>query len=682
MMAGAVGFVSPPVTSLWAEDPSAGNPVQAVIPARWTPVFGPRQTIDFAESRQADAWLHHVALGDPSFDSFQRRPGNPIVRGKPPFEWPVNGFLFEDPKSGNWYSYVGHYPSNYDIGRPDKPVPHCRVYRSKDRGKFWEEIGPIFNDPTFRFEGDTHAASHAPDVSVVFDGGRYHMAYDWATENTTWENVFHPSGGADSGVGYAWAERPEGPFHRALRPILCASQIPKRFAWSHKYLRAYATTLIRRANDWLVLTLTDSDRCYSWGLMAMTAADPAGPWSDPVLVLSVEGDHYYPAPVESFPAFVHEGRIYAPCTSVALNRNFQVVYRAAIETAHRPEAWELFQHGTAWHGEPVANEGFGIWGQTYSGFVDRQGALNVLFPSREVPSGVGTINLASRPWTKPLRERGFVLNGYEGTSLTLLRAAWRDFELDAQLTLHGQAARVLWGYQAPVGPDRHVSGASLHALALTRHHSIELSEKGWHASAVDAAGRVSSVASGKLEGGPSRHLVLAVQDDGQTRLAIDGKSCWQGQIPVATGAIGLLVQPHSNLAVERFAVTGEVRRLELPLLFIEALTGAGVAMDDWDVAQSPNYRYGVGAVRKTPGGRAKWNFRGRGFRLWSPKGPDFGRCEVLLNGKRFAELDLHRDRTESSQIVFTCEDAGDGYHAVVLNSIAGRLVIDSMDIIN
>ena len=213
-----------------------------------------------------------------------------------------------------------------------------------------------------------------------------------------------------------------------------------------------------------------------------------------------------------------------------------------------------------------------------------------------------------------------MLNGYEGMSLTLLRAAWSGFRLDAQLTLHGQAARVLWGYQAPVGPDRHVCGASLHALALTQHHSIELSEKAWHASAVDAAGRVSSVAGGKLEGGPSRHLVLTVQDDGQTRLAIDGKPHWQGHIPVATGAIGLLAQPHSNLAVERFAVTGVVRRLELPLLFIEALTGAGVAMDDWDVAQSPNYRYGVGAVRKTPGGRANGISAAAGFASGRRKG--------------------------------------------------------------
>ena len=74
-------------------------PTVAVVPERWTPPSDRGSKIDFALGQQADAWLRHDALGDPSFDNFERRPGNPIVRGKPPLNWPVNGFLFEDPKS-------------------------------------------------------------------------------------------------------------------------------------------------------------------------------------------------------------------------------------------------------------------------------------------------------------------------------------------------------------------------------------------------------------------------------------------------------------------------------------------------------------------------------------------------------------------------------------------------------
>jgi len=152
-------------------------------------------------------------------------------------------------------------------------------------------------------------------------------------------------------------------------------------------------------------------------------------------------------------------------------------------------------------------------------------------------------------------------------------------------------------------------------------------------------------------------------------------------MPVAAGPIGLLVEPHGNLAVERFAVTGSCEPAVLAYLATEALTGAGVSNEDWDTAPSADYRFGVGAVRKTPGGRVKWNVRGRGFRLWSPKAPDFGRCEVVIDGRRTAELDLHSDRPQPAQAVFSCPDAGDGYHAVVLRSRAGRLVVDSLDVL-
>ena len=202
---------------------TATGPMEPVVPAAWAPPRGGPATIDFAVAAQADAWLRHVALGDPSFDSFQHAAGNPMLRGTPPFLWPVNGFLFEDPKSGHWYAYVGEYLAGYDVG-PGKPITHCTVHRSKDRGKTWEHLGPIFRDPEFRFEGDSQPANIAPDVSVVFDGGRYHLAYDWGTDNSTWATIGHPGGGADNGNAYAWADRPEGPFHRHGQPILRTSE--------------------------------------------------------------------------------------------------------------------------------------------------------------------------------------------------------------------------------------------------------------------------------------------------------------------------------------------------------------------------------------------------------------------------------------------------------------------------
>jgi hypothetical protein len=653
----------------------------AVYPEQWTPPQAQRGAIDFALSGQADAWLRHVALGDPSFDSFERRQGNPIVRGKPPFNWPVNGVLFEDSKSGNWYAYVGHYPTGYDVG-PDVPKMHCRVHRSKDRGATWDDLGPIFDDPNFRFEGDSQPSNVAPDITIVFDRDRYHIAYDWANDNWRWPDALNPRREPDSGCAYAWSERPEGPFHRATQPILRSSDLPKRFAMAKKYIRNYGTSIVRRENDWLALTLGDSQDHFSWGVLAMTAADPQGPWSDPVLVMSVEGNCYYPPIFEPFPTMIHDGYVYSHGASVAMNRNFQVIYRAKIEDAHKPEAWQLFQNGSAWHSEFAVNEGVGIWGQSYSGFVDRDGQFQVMFPSREREANVGTISLASRPWDKPLRDRSFIISGHEGRSLTLLRYAWKNFDLKADFTLRGGAARIVWAYQAPLSPDKHSADATIHPLSLTHHRGLEISDAAWRILEVDAAGKVSAIAEGPLENRVDRTLELSAQENGKVNLSIDGQARWQGELPLQVGPIGLLVDTMTNLRVSRFEIDGPFEPAVLPWLYIEALTGEGVSMKDWDVIESPNFRFGVGAVRKTPGDRAKWNFRGKGFQLWSPKGPNFGRCELLLDGRKLADLDLHADAEQASQVVYRLDDAGDGYHAVVLRSTDGRLVVDSLDVFN
>ena len=114
---------------------------------------------------------------------------------------------------------------------------------------------------------------------------------------------------------------------------------------------------------------------------------------------------------------------------------------------------------------------------------------------------------------------------------------------------------------------------------------------------------------------------IDAEQDGRMRVTIDHKVRWNGKLSFAAGQIGLLVDPFTNLSVSRFEIGGPFSPAVMPWLYIEALTGAGVRMSDWDVMQSPLYRFGVGAVRKTPGGRVKWNFRGRGFRVWSPQGP-------------------------------------------------------------
>jgi len=662
-------------------DPPSGGaatgPVMPLVPAPWPLPPAQEASLDYAAGALADAWSRHPLLGDPSFDAFERLPGNPLVRGEAPFRWPVNGSLLIDPVSGHWFSYVGFYLEGYDVG-PGKPPAHCRVFRSADAGRSWAVLGPVFDDPQFRFEGDAVTATLAPDVSVVYADGRYHMAYDWATDNTTWATAVNPGAGADNGVAYAWAERPEGPFHRAPRPVLRTRDLQRLFPVTGKYRRAYASSLIRRQHDWLVLTDVDSGPFYAWGQVAMTAADPLGPWSGPVLVTSIEGDGYFPSPVESFPAFVHDGYVYDPKTSVGANRNAQFIHRARIEEAHRPEAWTLYQHGTAWHAEPVPHEGFGIWGQTFSGAVDPSGNLRVLFPSRHWPDSVGTINLATRPWATPLRERGFVLSAHSGPSVSLTRTAYGAFSLAADFLLRGTSARFAWGYAAPLGTVGRADGRP-QPLCWSRHGGVEIAASAWRVLRADDGPEPTLLASGDLLAAQERHLVVAVDAAGGVRIAIDGKDVWSGPGLARPGPLGLLLQPGTHLTVARFAVTGTPLPATWTWLASEAIAGAGVSDGQYRALESADFRFGAGVVCDRPEERVKWNFRGRGFRLWLPKGPSYGRCSLRLDGVPLGELDLRSPAAVPSAVVLERADLPDGYHALVLQGLGAPLPVDCLD---
>ena len=618
----------------------------------------PLSVIDYAESCYVDLWLRHPVYGDPSFDSFERLPGNPIHSGAPPFGWPVNGFLFADPASGNWYIYVGDYATGY----AGPPPSRCLLYRSRNRGETWENLGPVLEGDAQMFDKQ----GHTPDVSVVLAEGRYHMLYDWGEPNFSQEG----------GLAYAWADRPEGPWHRAAQPITRNSTLEPLLG---KYRRTYAGTLLRRRNDWLILAMMDSAP-YSWALFAMTAAQPEGPYSPRRLVRNVEGDYFHPPLMEFYPAFAHDGWVYAPATSVALNRNFQIIFRAPLEKATEAKAWEIFRYGSAWHAADVPNETFGIWGQTFSGWVDGKERLWAMFPSRNA-AGYGTINLATRPWSEPLRGRGFYLSGHQGPSLTCLHRGYSDFRLEAELRVRGRA-RIIWGYQAPLGPDRPTSDATLHPLSLTRHQGLDLLPDGWRLVAVDAQGRVQVVASGAAQSGGPWKITVRRQAGGATTLALDGKEVWKGSMGASRGAIGLLAEPHSCVSVSRFAIAGQPEPGTLAFLYTEAWLGAGENPAHWVEQKDAAFRFGAGAVRPDAGGRAKWNFMGSSFTLWSPKGPDYGKVEVRLDGVRVATVDLHSARAQSSQPVFSQKGLSGAFHALVLEPQGGPWAVDSLEVGN
>ena len=133
---------------------------------------------DYAKTAHMNAWLRHPVLGDPSFDTFERL-GETVHTGAPPFEWPVNGSVFRD-FDGTWYFYA----ALYDHGCACKIPAPFKIYRSKDKGENWEDLG-LGIAPGIRFDGDNLGKARIVEgniahrdapafVSLLFDGKNAH----------------------------------------------------------------------------------------------------------------------------------------------------------------------------------------------------------------------------------------------------------------------------------------------------------------------------------------------------------------------------------------------------------------------------------------------------------------------------------------------------------------------------
>lgn len=627
------------------------------------------ESVDYALSEHGDSWTHHPVLGDASFDAFERLPGNPVCRGTDEYRWPVNGSLFLDPVSRDWFLYVGWYSEGY-AQVPEKG-DHCIVYRSKDRGRTWQRLGnPIAGQGAHVFPGETAPIGGAPDVAVCFKDGRYHMSFDWATKGITWENIRAKDPRWNSGAAYAVSDSPEGPF----RPVVAYLNNRDAPVLLGKYDRTYASTLLPRGKDWLALTLTDSNQHFGWGLLAQTASKPEGPWTAPKLVLHPQLDRYFPPLLEFFPAFVHQGYVYAPATSVAANRNFQVLFRAPIEKATDSSAWELRQAGSLWHAEPVESEYEGIWGQTFSGFVDDQGVFTVMFPSRDAKNR-GTIGLARRPWDQPMRKRGFVISGHSAPGMSVLRHDTLLERLAARLKIHG-TARVIWNHRGPFGADRPTSDCGLHPLMRTRHQALELTENSWRLMRYKDEDKGTEIARGSLPKSTERTVDLRVSGS-RMALTVDGKALWEGPSEMTKGRVGLWAEAHSSVEATRFEVEGPVSETAMEFLHTEAILGAAQNMKDWEkVEKNPAFRYGEGVVSRADGVEVKWNFIGHGFAILAPTGPAYGKGELWLDGKRLGEIDFHAKQTTPSRPLYTKRDLPPSRYALKLKVLEGRVPVD------
>lgn len=624
---------------------------------------------DFARLDSKNKWSHHYAYGSPSWDNFERFPNNPVLTGCKGKEWPVNGFLFSDPVSENWYLYVGEYRQNYDMVKDSTSKSfNCVLFKSDNKGKTWEKTGDLF---PMNFRCYDSLQIQVPDIMVVFAEGKYHMVFDWISNNATWQEM------SQSGIGYAVADMPEGPFVVSREPVKINTQYRHKPLLG-KYWRMYAAMIVKRKNDWVLLYMMDTSPARSWVLAASTSQKPEGPYSDPILLRNVEGRENYPPLQEYFPAFTHNGYVYCPSTSVALNRDCQMISRAKTEDVTNPARWEVFQKGSIWHSINTDNEFAGIWGQTITGFVDHSDSLYVMYPSKN-GNNYGTINMAKAPWPHFFGDKGFSLSASEGRAFTYLKRGIRLDQLEMDFTLEG-TMQIVWDFHQTIDIDNFWGKFNFDQGKGT-YEAIEISQTDWSYRDINK-GVSRTIDSGKVSSGDEVGKNLQIKKEGSGYIIyINGKKCSDGILSSNPGIVGIMLEPHSYLSANRFYIKGKQVFHRQTYGFREALLAAGNMDADWEIKKDPMFRNGTGAVSKSNHAFAKWNFEGTGCEIYLPKGPAFGSVAIYIDGELAENIILKNNQVQASTMVFKSKRLCRGAHSVYLESSDAQLPLDCIDVI-
>lgn len=627
--------------------------------------------MDYAKMENRDYWLRHPTLGDPSFDTFEKV-GGTVHKSAAPYEWGVNGSLFCDPKTGYFYLYGGIYPFGY--AKSDDNPSRFLIYQSADEGITWKNLGFGF-ELGFKFDNHDNHSDSCPDVVLTYDETEdiYWLCYDWCDNDFNWDQA-HKSNVCpfDSGAALAWSKSPEGPFTRLKKPFFSNRE---QFGKFGIFSRGYASTLLKRKNDWIVFTLMDSGPFFSWGLACMTAKTPFGPWSEPVLLLSSDRQEYYPAPVEFHPCFAVFNKVYAPATSVSKNRNYQAIFTADLEMSHIPSSWCLDSDGGVWHSRMMPDEHYGIWGQTMHGFVHGN-EFYVMYPAKD-EKGYGTLSAAKRKWNEPFSD-GFTFSGHAGKSISPLLTAYENFTLKAEIDFTG-IIEIAFDYSGILGPDKHGSDASPHKQSLSSYYAILLEDTGDYrfVKKVDDSGEQilfrgkSKTRIGRLRIEKNKRSIQVIING-----EIAGRTAIQTDKP---NPIAIIAHEFSVLNCSLFEIEGEKHPYKLKYNSLDAILNAGQRMENWQVDDalaffSKEKFTGQGEIR------AKWNIIGNGFCVYSPKSPDLGIMEISLDAKTLGTALLTSAENEPSQPVFTAETIGYGRHCVEVRAHTGLIAIDIIEV--
>ena len=335
----------------------------------------------------------------------------------------------------------------------------------------------------------------------------------------------------------------------------------------------------------------------------------------------------------------------------------------------------MWQAGSVFHAEPNAWEAHGIWGQTFSGLVDG-GLFRVMYPSRNT-EGVGTINLASRPWDQPYRQ-GFWISAPNGPSLALALRRFETFHLDMAFTARGDW-RLIWNFQGPIGPDRSAADATISPQMWRNMAALSVKGDAWTLDSVDADGAGRELAKGSIPPYDDCRVRL-VQTETAVEIDLNDARLCNMPLPATGGGIGLLAEKGAYLHVTRFELDAPGKPCPWYLLPLEGLLGAGQQVREWR-PQEAGFRYKTGYTATFEGARAKWSFRGSEVRLWSPRGPEFGEAEVFLDGKSMARVQLHADAPRDSEIVWRSGSLVPGPHALMVARVDGALPVDGVEFV-
>lgn len=626
---------------------------------------------DYAKTKHMDAWLRHPVLGDPSFDTFQRL-GDTVHRSEAPYHWSVNGSLFRD-HDGVWYYYAGLYTRGYGIELPSR----FRIYRSADQGQHWEDLGWGFEDG-FHFQGDDVPSDGCPDVVLHYDEKqkKYLLTYDTYTYDHRWPEEPDPYSLSTSGAALAWADSPAGPFTRLPNRLVTNSPDTA----CGRFKRCYATTVLPRSNDYIAFILMDSGRYYSWGLAVATAPAAEGPWSKPEIILSCDRPEYYPCPLEFYPSYTLDGTVYCPATSVAKNRNFQALFEAPLEQAHDPAAWHLSANGNLWHSRNHPDEYYGIWGQTYHGFLEPDtGRFVVMFPSRDARD-CGTLSVATRPWDTPHSD-GFTMTAHDGPSISPLLCSYRDFTLEADFSCQG-TIDFAFAYRGILGPNDSTSDAVPSAQCLSDYCAVRIERERCTVVSLSPEGKETVLSQIPLSEKASS--LRMVWNNGLLSAQINGISLCDAlaiaEAKAISAPIALVLQAFSRIECAKFQVSGSCEPYTLSYNAVDALLGAGQWLPDMqqvapqDVLQPDIWhRMDAGYVGE---GKiaAKWNVIGSQFTLVLPRSPAFGTLGVWVDGQYQGSEDLQGE----GQAFFTTSAFEMGCHAVRVAPLQGRIAIDKL----